>query len=82
MTMRAQLGIDGNCGFALLGDDIQSGEAEFVEIDYNAKEADGTTVLQSRAERTAAAIAFRNLKERLGDKELSYYLGASHPFNR
>ena len=29
---RAELGIDGNAGFALLGDDLQSGEAEFVEI--------------------------------------------------
>lgn len=29
---RAELGVDGNRGFALLGDDIQSGEAEFVEI--------------------------------------------------
>ena len=29
---RAEIGIDGNCGFALLGEDLQVGEAEFVEI--------------------------------------------------
>jgi hypothetical protein len=29
---RAVLGIDGNAGFALLGGDLQEGEAEFVEV--------------------------------------------------
>ena len=28
---RAELGVDGNCGYALLGD-LPTGEAEFVEI--------------------------------------------------
>ena len=28
---RARLGIDGNCGYALLGENIQTGECEFVE---------------------------------------------------
>lgn len=29
MTKRAVLGIDGNCGFALLGEDLQAGDSEF-----------------------------------------------------
>jgi len=32
ITQRAELGIDGNCGYALIGVNIQEGEAEFVEI--------------------------------------------------
>jgi len=82
MPQRAQLGVDGNCGFALLGGDIQSGEAEFVEIDYDAKETDGTTVLGSHAERCAAHKALRMLRDRLNMPDLSYYFGPSHPFGR
>ena len=29
---RAILSVDGNCGYALLGEDLQVGEAEFVEV--------------------------------------------------
>lgn len=63
---RAQLGIDGNCGFALLGENIQEGECEFVEI-----EAPG----DYEARRRAAGMAFRKLKERLQKPNLSYCLG-------
>ena len=72
--MRAMLGVDGNCGFALLGEDIQSGEAEFVEI-----EDDGDN-LASYNERLAAHRAFRRLKERLGKPNLLCWFGPSHPF--
>lgn len=62
---RAKLGVDGNCGFALLGADIQSGEAEFSEI--NPEQDDGP--------RQAAYRALKTLRARLGLPNLSYYLG-------
>lgn len=30
---RAEVGIDGNCGYALLGYNIQEGEVEFIQIE-------------------------------------------------
>ena len=87
MNERAQLGVDGNCGFALLGDNLQSGEAEFVEIDYkyrwpqNSGLRDaGKIILGSYAERIAAQKALDKLKARLGRDDLSFYFGPSHPF--
>ena len=68
---RAELGIDGNCGFALLGENIQEGEAEFVEINYSNKSR-----AQYEAERAAAGKAYRQLKARLPEREFSYFLGA------
>lgn len=73
MTDRAVLGIDGNCGFALLGEDLQVGEAEFVEIPPDDGERS-----EYRRECWAASQAFRNLQKRLG-RQLSYYIGPSHP---
>lgn len=73
---RAELGVDGNCGFALLGEDIQNGEAEFVEI--NCAEPRWTSAW-NRAATTAATKAYRNLKTRLAPREFSYYLGKSYP---
>ena len=73
---RAELGIDGNAGFALLGEDLQVGEAEFVTIETDA--AVGTSEWH-RAAVLAATKAYRRLKERLKDREFSYYLGPSHP---
>lgn len=73
---RAELGIDGNCGFALLGEDLQIGEAEFVEIKCDAP--CGTSE-RCRAELRAATAAYRALKARLPDRQFSYYLGPSHP---
>jgi hypothetical protein len=67
---RAELGIDGNCGFALLGDNLQEGEAEFVEIPENS----------SSGKQWAAKQALLKLRERLGRPELPYYFGPSHPF--
>ena len=87
MKDRAQLGVDGDYGFALLGENLQSDEAEFVEIDYNyrwlkncgLREA-GQMILASQAERIAAQSALEILKTRLGREQLSFWFGPSHPF--
>jgi hypothetical protein len=68
---RAQLGIDGNCGFSLLGGDLQEGEAEFVEIN-DPRSTDSELV--------ACKLAHSRLKERLDLPGLSYYFGPSHPY--
>lgn len=88
---RAELGIDGNCGFALLGPNLQEGEAEFVEI----AEVDRSTLPNTRHEQftgevemgrkmgaklSACQKAMAKLRERLGAPELSYYFGPSHPY--
>lgn len=71
---RAELGVDGNCGFALLGEDIQAGEAEFVEV----MKRPGEHIDYARER--AATRAYRKLEARLG-RRLSYYIGTSHPRN-
>ena len=78
--LRAELGVDGNCGFAMLGENIQSGEAEFVEINYDAKFPVGDHLMRSHCEITAARAAFEKLKSRLNIPTLSFYFGISHPF--
>lgn len=80
---RAHLGVDGNCGFALLGADLQIGEAEFVEIDLPITASRDPnryhhTEWCSAAKR-AANKAYHLLKERLPDQVFSYCLGPSHP---
>jgi len=79
---RAELGVDGNCGFALVGDDLQSGEAEFVEIALPTSDSKSPTRYQKsewvRAAKRAATAAYKALKSRLG-RDISYYLGPSHP---
>ena len=74
MTERVELGVDGNCAFALLGEDLQSGEAEFVEIKYRY----GFTPM-SHDEVLYAGIAFDLLQKRLG-RPLTFYYGPSHPY--
>lgn len=80
---RAELGIDGNCGFALLGEDLQIGEAEFVEIKMPPEASKDPLRYQNsewnRAAVRAATAAYKALKARLPDQEFSYYLGSSHP---
>lgn len=71
---RAELGVDGNAGFALLGEDLQSGEAEFVEFDNDLQGPE-----RARAGRIAATKAYRLLKARLPDRTFSYWIGPSHP---
>ena len=76
MIERAEIGVDGNCGFALLGEDLQQGEAEFVLIDTAAQKY--SSEWEDAACR-AATKALSNLHKRLPDKHFSYYLGPSHP---
>lgn len=91
MSERAELGIDGNCGFALLGPDIQEGEAEFVEI----RSVDESKIPGGRhewftgevrslhtqgAKLAACKQALEKLRTRLNRPELSYYFGPSHPY--
>ncbi|PCJ24130.1 MAG: hypothetical protein COA96_10315 [SAR86 cluster bacterium] len=71
------LSIDGNCGCALLGVNLQEGEAEFVEID-EAEKGDGYMSAANRA----TVRALRKLTARCypeGNKSLPYYTG-DHPF--
>jgi hypothetical protein len=71
---RAELGVDGKAAFALLGHDLQSGEAEFVGI------RDGMEPLSARQAR-AARNALANLRERLGRPDLGFFFGPSHPYH-
>ena len=72
---RAELGVDGNCGFALLGENLQEGESEFEEI--RCSEPLWTSE-GHRQKRLAINRAFTRLKARIG-RPISYYLGTSHP---
>ena len=76
MIDRAELGVDGNAGFALLGEDIQAGEAEFITIECD--EPKWTSDWHNAARR-AATKAYQALKARLPHRQFSYYLGSSHP---
>ncbi len=71
---RAELGVDGNAGFALIGKNLEEGEAEFV----NVEDAPVRCETKSQREGWAATKAYRRLRDRLG-REFSYYLGLSHP---
>ncbi len=73
---RAELGVDGNCGYALLGEDIQTGECEFVEVKPPTKE-----LTVSMQQSIACKRALLALRERLNDPTLSFYFGSTHPFN-
>lgn len=75
MVERAELGIDGNCGFALLGPNIQEGEAEFEEFRATTQNPDPNS---DGAKKQAISRAYRRLKERIG-RPISYYIGPSHP---
>jgi hypothetical protein len=80
---RVELGVDGNAGFALLGQDLQVGEAEFVEIALPIEASrDRNRYHHSEwcaAAERAATAAYRKLQVRLAPREFSYYLGQSHP---
>ncbi len=83
VTQRAELGIDGNCGYALLGVSIQEGEAEFVEIPFAKPDADSSFMRPKGAEAAklwACKEALRNLRARLNMPNMSYYFGKSHPY--
>lgn len=72
LSQRVELGIDGNCGYALLGVNLQEGEAEFVEIP--------STKHMEEAKVWACKEALKNLRKRLGMPNLSYYFSPSHPY--
>lgn len=72
MTERAELGVDGNCGFALVGPNIQEGEAEFEEFVGDVKTSEGT-----RQAKLAINRAYQRVKTRL-DRPISYFIGESH----
>lgn len=83
MLNRAVIGVDGDCAFALLGENLQEGESEFQMI------ALPTEVTQDPnryhlsewcdAARLAGFAAFHVLKDRLKDPTMTYALGPSHP---
>ena len=73
---RAELAIDGNAGFALVGEDIQSGNAEFETI--NGYTGGPMNAEQYKEAKKAINRAFQRLKARYKG-ELSYYIGPSHP---
>lgn len=62
------LSVDGNAGCALLGPDLQEGEAEFEVID-EAEKNDG----YEPAARRAIIRAFNRLKARCGGQSLPYH---------
>jgi hypothetical protein len=70
--MKARVGIDGNCGFALLGDDLQEGESEFVEIEEP---------YDIDAQRFACYLALEKLRVRLNMPLLSWFMDESHPMS-
>lgn len=72
---RAELGVDGDHAFALLGNDIQMGEAVFVKVENNDT---WHTADKADAESRAATKAYRELQAKIG-KPISYYIGPSHP---
>lgn len=80
---RAELGIDGNAGFALLGEDLQLGEAELVTIKLPLSVCQDPNRYHNsewvRASKRAINAAYSALKARLPDRQFSYYLGTSHP---
>ncbi len=80
---RAELGVDGNAGFALLRENLQEGEAEFVEIDMPLEASKDPNRYHksewTRAAKIASNKAYHALKARLHPREFSYYLGTSHP---
>lgn len=90
---KAVIGVDGDCGFALLGEDLQSGEADFQKIDYattppvqlptTASEADveaARKTAQDGAKHFAAKQAFDKLKARLNKPDLEFEFHESHPY--
>lgn len=83
---RVELGIDGNAAFALLGADLQSGEAEFVVLpELSGIDGDGSLVIPTgdkAAKLRCCKEAWRRLCKRLRVDFLPYYFGPSHPYGR
>jgi hypothetical protein len=82
---RAVIGVDGDCGFALLGENIQSGEAEFVKIENDEFRKSNPIQWDINAN-IASRRALARLRGRLGytlesGKWLTYALHSSHPYS-
>lgn len=70
---RVILSLDGNCGCALLGPDLQEGEAEFVEVtDAMLTQFNEHRDWHPRAARKACFEAMNKLLARLGKGRLPY----------
>lgn len=69
------LGVDGNAGFAMIGPNLQEGEAEFVGI------RDGMGALKERQIR-ACAMALATLRQRIGRPEAPFVYGPTHPSHK
>ena len=83
ISNRAELGIDGNCGYALLGRNIQEGEAEFVEIPIAKPDCESSFMRpkgDEAAKLWACKEALSRLRIRLNMPNLSYYFDRSHPY--
>lgn len=72
----AELGVEGDRGFALLGTDLQEGESEFEKILTDAPPGSSEWRV---AALQAISIAHGRLKTRLPDQQFSTFLGESHP---
>ena len=70
---RAVVGLDGNAGYSLLGDDLQVGESEFVTVNYDKNTA--AYICELRAIRQA----HHNLETRLG-RRIPFHHGPGHPY--
>jgi hypothetical protein len=80
---RVELGVDGNCGFALLGVNIQEGEAEFVEfVEFDDSPDYGTNEELLGRKLSACKEALAKLRKRLNRPDLNYYFGDSHPYGK
>ena len=74
---RAELMIDGNCGCALLGPNLQEGEAEFVEFAPTAAAALNAP-LEDKL--NACKTALERLRLRLNLPDMGYFFEESHPY--
>lgn len=74
---RAELGVDGDAAFALLGPDLQEGEVEFVTITPKMIEDYGS---KDQAAIIMAKVALNKLRKRILRFDLSFYFAASHPY--
>jgi hypothetical protein len=75
---RVVLSVDGNCGCALLGGNIQEGDAEFVEILYPDPSCTWSGEAK-KAERTACFQALHKLRQRLDRPDLPYAWSTRSP---
>ena len=71
--------IDGKCGCAMLGSNLQEGEADFVEF---APTAAAALHAPLEDKLNACKTALGRLRLRLNLPEMSYFFGESHPYGQ